>query len=94
MQFTAVSVCVCVASGLFSSFFVSLSVPLCVCLSAKYDGIDSSGEVSLEVSALRHPATGEIDGKIRDLGCFRLKGMFVDNGYLQLVLLYAVMNVY
>ena len=46
-------------------FFVSLSVPLCVCLSTKYDGIDSSGEVSLEVSALRHPATGEFDGKIR-----------------------------
>ena len=37
-----------------------MSLFFCVfCLSAKYDGIDSSGEVSLEVSALRHPATGE-----------------------------------
>ena len=42
-----------------SVHFLYLSVPLCVCLLAKYDGIDSSGEVSLEVSALRHPATGE-----------------------------------
>ena len=46
-------------------FFVSLSVLLCVCLSAKYDGIDSSGEVSLEVSALHYPATGEFDARIR-----------------------------
>ena len=50
---------------IFSVHFLYLSVLLCVCLSAKYDGIDSSGEVSLEVRALRHPATGEIDGKIR-----------------------------
>ena len=62
-----VCVCVCVCS-LFSSFFVSLSVLLCVCLSAKYDGIDSSGEVSLEVSALRHPAR---PGMI--VSCFTLK---------------------
>ena len=40
-----------------------------MCLfTAKYDGIDSSGEVSLEVNALRHPATGEFDGKIRGQG--------------------------
>ena len=48
-----------------SVHFLYLSLFFCVCLSAKYDGIDSSGEVSLEVSALRHPATGEFDGKIR-----------------------------
>ena len=36
-----------------------------MCLSAKYDGIDSSGEVSIEVSALRYTATGEFDGKIK-----------------------------
>ena len=72
-------VCVCVAGGLFSSFFVSLSVLLCVYLSAKYDGIDSSGEVSLEVSALRHPATGEFDGKIRGQYCEML--LITTNNY-------------
>ena len=46
-------------------FFVSLSVLLCVCLSDKYDGINSSGEVSLEVSALRYPAIEEFDARIR-----------------------------
>lgn len=35
-----------------------------LCL-ATYEDTESSGEVSLEVSAYRHPATGEFDGSIR-----------------------------
>ena len=41
---------------------------------ADYHKVESCGEVSLEINAFRHPATGEFDGTIRVISAYDLHG--------------------
>ncbi len=53
-----------ITAGKLVLFILLLIVPLLLII-ACYDNCESTGEVSLEVSAYRHPAIGEFDGSIR-----------------------------